>query len=846
MSFTAPVIAGLRQLRLSEVSIQDCYNFYSQHKDGIPGAPDLLDLKADDADALCHASIFKAEKHTDWLGLKAYCEAKQQSDLDKINPFLPNWYQKTDDRSNIWVGDTTDIPVDAKTKLANVIANASPALHKSIDELICIPPVNDMDYLQDVVQAMMRVAPLFAWDLGEGDNENFRWAPALCMLGGLSPAVLRVFASCLQHEEAWQHWRSLDNDEDLVPDILDAHKISGYPLGLLRCDFKEVNRVFNDLTLVAANGTLVTPRWYKSMIALHIFKYVRFYGGKEPAIFCAYQGEYNRMKLDPDALHLNLWSKENLSIAKVICQTLGLPFNQTRNGRTWQEDAVTEVMQKLQPLYLPQPRDVAARPDMLVGPAVAFAMLKERKSSLGWCRPQIAITGVARLNFAKCEVVTDGIISDTDVFNTRWPAGSASPEDIATWQLSLPTEVRPQRFSEIIGERIRNWNRLDNDEGICAALDATVTIDLFRAILAGTEVGAAVEEECPLVFILPTGSTVDDTTNQGKTGMARIIAGALVPGLQKIVTRASASTSPPAQRSMAEPLYRFGTAIYDEFLIPKSPEHLLSQQGLQNLATGGTATPGRALENDIGVKTKHPIFFAAKLVENVKDIQNRMLPLFLDVLTAANRCSAEELAEITSGRASIQARWCHLLWCHQRNVLARLSVAIPPGAEDWRFRGHLAAAHLFGSGASVQKYMAAAAEQCASQYDAAIESGLTDNMNLGAKFDPAFYLNEVDEITAGIMASQGRLKLSVFCREVVEGRGKRHMYQALGKMSEPAAVKAMGTHLGTFPNGTFELAGFTFRYFSKRDDNPWKDTKGKVSHVAFLPPKTEPTNVPAA
>ena len=117
-----------------------------------------------------------------------------------------------------------------------------------------------------------------------------------------------------------------------------------------------------------------------------------------------------------------------------MCQTLRLPYNQTRNNRTWVEDAVAEVLQMMQPLYLPEAREATSYPEILAGPSVRFAALKERRSSFGWVRPQVAVTGVARLNYESATVEVDAVISGTQVFNIRWPEGTATLGEIANWQ----------------------------------------------------------------------------------------------------------------------------------------------------------------------------------------------------------------------------------------------------------------------------------------------------------------------------------------------------------------------------------------------------------------------------
>lgn len=841
MTFTAPVYAVLRTAQLNENAIKAAYDYYKDFYTTVPGAPDLQSLTADDAEAALHLPIFKTEVHTDWSGLKAYVEAKRQKDIDGINPFLPNWYSKTDDRPGIWVSDTTDWSPEAKVSFHTIIRDSSPALTDSIEELLCVTPTGDMDYLQDVMVAMGRTAPLFAWELGEGDNENFRWSVALCLVGGMSVAALRVFAASMQHEEAWQHWYKA-TDEEIVKDLLDARKICGYPLGLLRCDFKQISNLVGNLTMVAPNGNLVTPRWYKSIVALHLYKYVRYYGGPSPAFFCAYNGQYNRMKIDPAALHMSLGAPENAGVAKLICKTLGLPYNATRNNRTWEEDVVAEVLQKMQPLYFPESRDATAYPDMLVGPAVKFAMYKERKSALGWVRPQIAVTGVARLDYEAGKVITNAVITDAEVFNIRWPEATASLGDIATWQLSIPTDVRPVRFSTIVSERLRNWNKMGHPEGACAVLDAMVTLDLFRENLSGSLIGTAIRREYPLVFILPTGSTTDDTTNQGKTSMACLIGDALVPGLSDNVVTATASTSPPAMRTLAEPIYRYGSAIYDEFLVPSSPEHILNQRCLQSLATGGTIAPGRALENDLGVSLKHPVFFSAKVVKNVKDIQNRMLPIFLDALTPETRCTDDELAEIAGGRASIVARWCHLLWCHNRRILQKLLPITPRGGPEWRFQGHLTASSFFASPAQVGAYMECCADYCTQQISRAEESGLAENIGLNTGFDPKFFFQQMHEETAdrlAMMAKEGHLEILDALSEIVEDGGRRKFGVALKGCSEASAKHRFIDMFKRADKHQLTTHNTTLAWVSSKESQ-WKPSGDAKAHIVVTQKKPKP------
>jgi hypothetical protein len=269
-----------------------------------------------------------------------------------------------------------------------------------------------------------------------------------------------------------------------------------------------------------------------------------------------------------------------------------------------------------------------------------------------------------------------------------------------------------------------------------------------------------------------------------------LIADALVPGIRSSIITPSSSTSAPAIRSVADPLYKYGTALYDEFVMPDSREHVLCQSSLQALATGTVVTPGRVMENDPGVGLRHPLFFSAKLVKNVADIQNRMVPMFLDVLTDATRCSDEEFQALSSGGLSVEARLNHLLWCHQNRIQDKLRTMRAKPHSTWRFGAHLACSSLFIDKEALGAYFTAAANQMASQFEKAEESGLTENMNVTAGFDVGFFVANVHEMSVKSLMAEGKDKkhdvLDVLIALVEDG-GRRRFSSALGGTKESSA-----------------------------------------------------------
>lgn len=832
MPFSPAVEAALAtEQSLSQDSINDVTKYYEENYHKIPGAPPSGNITPELALAASAICSFKPDVDKDWAGICTRMQNMVTQDLDAVNPFMPGWFAKTDDRANCWVNDTSDLPSDLKTKLNTILRQSTPARGGSVVDAFSTTPVDDMDYLTDVIAAMMRIAPVFAYPLGDGDSENFRWAPALCMIGGLSPTALRMFSQAMTGEEAWQHWGSCDDDA-IVKDILDARKISGYPAGLLRCDAPTLIRMFDGLALVNPAGMPVHPRWFKALIALHIIKHTRLYSGSTPSMFVAYGGEFNILPLSPEGLHQNLWCKESRPIAKILCQTLQLPFNESRNGRTWMQDIVTDILQKIHPLYLPSPRPVTAYPDIVVGPGVLFSMSSTRRSELGWCRPQISVTGVLRLDYQNERVDRDACATGTQIFNLQWPTQTTTASELANWKHAIPTDVRPERISSFASRLFRNWNRLTNSDGVDAMLDAAITIDLYREALAGSSVGAAARIEYPLIFALPMGSNTDDTTNQGKSTFAILLANVVNPAIRTDLCRVGLSTSAPAMRSAMEPLYKYGTAIYDEFIMPDK-DHVLNQAGLQSLATGCRASAGRVMENDSGVKLLHPLFFSAKLMKNVKDVHNRMIPLFMDVLTDGTRCTDEQLEDVTSGKASIRARWNHLLWCHKYRILAQLEKSGLASGSAWRFPAHLTAARIFGSAESVKKYVEESARLCEDNLCKAEASGLAENIGVTAGFDPMFFFHQMHDMTVEqlvVKAKSGPMDVLDVLREVVEDCGLRTFSSALRGATESSAKHRFIAAFKRSPDNTLHSNGYAFKWIASSKSD-WKINGEGKAHI---------------
>jgi hypothetical protein len=299
------------------------------------------------------------------------------------------------------------------------------------------------------------------------------------------------------------------------------------------------------------------------------------------------------------------------------------------------------------------------------------------------------------------------------------------------------------------------------------------------------------------MFVYPTGFTQKTTTKQGKTTFCRVVANILEPAFQGEVTVMNRGSGAPQQRTLADPIFRFGFAIYDEFILPTHPEHFLGKEGLQSLATGGKAGPGRVGKNDGALKLKHPLFFSAKVSAMPEDLRNRQVASFLDVLTPETACAPDMLVQLMSPKLALTLRCSILRWVFEpRYELNIAGVTVKKSFADvvkyakicpgiWRFEAHVAIASILGAGDldCVKRYLQAADKQCAEQLTNADEAGLCEEIGATPVFDIRHFWETADISTLTMMMGkqdmEGNRKALDVLRDLVENGGKRDFARAL-------------------------------------------------------------------
>lgn len=808
---------------------------------GVIQAPNPASLTIEDAPFIAKIGMFSPTTDQTWENFKARMSLRMQQETDIANPYLPMWSQKAEGSMSPWLVDSGSIEDEkAKAELSGIIRMCTPALNKSLYELFANttpvgPAPNHLMF--EIADAMATVPYIFLNDRGASGTPDplWRWGSTLCQLSFLGLPAMRRFFSHFPLNEDLTHWATCPMRE-LFDDIMKAREKTSYPCGLHYLDFGALGRVLHRLSFKEPGTNQVrTPQWYSASVALHLFKHVRYwspYSGQPARLVAAYRGKYTVLPLaDGDALHQDLMSSANLSVTRQICNILGMPMSTAKSGKVeWFETMIARTLSNIKPHHLPPARHVDTLTELIVPPGVRITQAEKTRVS-GWICTDLQVSNVARVDVRTGKVDTEAVITGPDALAYRWPLETLKATEYSRWSSTVPKEVVPRRASEVLRKWIRNINDMGHWDGFAAVLDSIMTLAMLRTEIGGCPVGNSMDKEFPLVFVLPTGSTADETTNQGKTTLCRVIAGALMPGVE--VTLFSRFTSAPAQRAMIGDLERFYGGILDEFILPRSPEHVLNQAGLQSIATGNNLPVGKAGENAKPFKLRYPLFFNAKVAPDVPDLMNRIVPIFLDALTPETKLPEEALQAIMSGYASVEMRASHLMWMQQqrvREIICGWTENVPDGRTvhhhplklvtgSWRFNAHLAVAYGLASRDAVDGYFKTAREYCATQLAAADLSGLTEDIGYRAGFDPHYYWSHADATTLEILATTTKTEATSpinALRAIVED-GKRRVFGRVMMehgMREQHAGKKFNEALG---RGTFVRDdGWVMRLDKKR------------------------------
>jgi hypothetical protein len=739
--------------RQSDETIAGLVQRYLAMQPSIPDMPRIGALTAEDATAVELLPAFSETVDKNWNGLKDRAARCKLHEDDAGNPYVPRWVSKTEDKLSPWLSEMGAISDTAKETLTQLCRDAAPAKNDRWANLLKITPTDDMLFLEDVCEAVYHNHEAFVWDLGEGPEPDWRWSTALSLLAGLGTTAVRRVLSGILNEEDLDFWVNC-TEEELSRDILKCQQISGYPIGLFRCEWPKVQHALGAEVFSRKTGTYAPKALIAGML-LHIYKHCRVaYGSETKHLIIAHKGSHGVYPLGGEQVDQPFFSNMNKGICKDLCYMLQIPFPSGK-ADTWVTHAAQTIFGSLKPSMLCRSRSLGDKCLYIPGPTTATIRIKERRSATKWVNTGIAIKHVAKMDLDTGVVDKDFLVTGADTIMYDWPVTDAGMDLMRNWISQLPDVVKPEPGADVILRRVKNVNDLGEPDGYRALINAVLTADLARRDLAGSEIGGLLTQEYPLLYVLPMGHTMEDTTNQGKTNFGRIIGRAMVPAIT--VTKMNMSSSAPAQRTVAVPLEIYGTAIFDEFQIPPDASHFLDSGGIQALATGTSVSPGKASENHPGIWLKHPLVLVCKVAVAPEDIINRSVPTFMDKLTTETRAVGKALNELMTSTAGMLVRLAHLLWMRKNNIVEKLARVEQTSAATWRFDGHYTIARQFGSVESIDRYLSKARDQMRRQHTEAERSGLVDQVGMSTRFDPKWYFSACsdDKLQMLMMTSTG-------------------------------------------------------------------------------------------
>jgi len=740
-----------------------------------------------------------------WEQFAKKCNLNLSRRLDETNPWLPGFVNKSDDRPTSWnrsnagspLADNAgcqeafvkmlkeDCPFGASTGLG---AAGNTLAHSAIGTMV----TEDIVTLGEIVDQLAKLHRFWFKPLGaEYLDAEFRYGKHLCLLTGLGFGVVRAVASRLKdYYEGLDFWETCHEDQ-LRESAMVARRIHGYPMGLLRVDGAK-------LTAFLERRSCAPGDWFTLVILTHILKYARFSHVSDrgcPVVQVIRDGRRNLFYLDATQLRASFGMSQNTKLRIDVLKALGLPTSVNADFPP-PSTSVLGIFDMLRPTDLCELRSLDDLIHLAVPRAVELVPTMKYIGEYMFVDYGIGATNVAHIDYDSGKVVIEEILTGLDIGAIQWPEGALTKSELMTWKSCLPKEVKPMLPSETVFKYIRNCNDLGMVRARNAIFDTWILLNLARPKLAGTKLGNSMVNEYPIGMILPMGHTKEETTNQGKTNLGRIMLHTICPNVPVIIP--SRSSSAPAQRAAASPLDDYGTAIYDEFQLPSSHEHFLAQAGLQSLATGGTVTPGRAMENSKGVKLKHSMVICAKISAFPVDIRNRSFCFFMDTIDDKSRCTDEELTIIGTGVAASTVRMNALAWMDRIGFVEKLNTIVPKASKHNRFSAFIAVAVALcqaagGTEKEVYDYFEACANKCEDQHLKATESGLADEIGANGEFSARHFFSQCTVSTLEIIArNDGKMwGAAEMLRKMVEDQDQRRYSDVLREyhIKESTAVQ---------------------------------------------------------
>jgi len=557
---------------------------------------------------------------------------------------------------------------DARVSLYAESGEEQTALSKAFGLAPWKPQAHDDDE-RPIWLAFAKLVPALGLVNAQATDPNtsaFHWAKVRCIMAGAGYAHHDAIAGVLTSLYPVCDMAMGETEADWIKALQNARTICGWPANLARVNWQAVVRA---LTWVDKTDPPVS--WHRAIAALHILKHVRTRGDKLAVV----HGGISAMLPMPES---NIIALTRSSMA-MVTQALGCPQPHGKEIHPLTL-AMQTVLRQISIDRLLIQRPLAELPGTVIaGPWSSCE--PDPMASDGFVQTGLRLSGVWNAsNGAVREYTGSPVDAIAWAWNTTNPGDHAETKQalIASMPKTYPTSWPADMIVSDFPNIDLGWA---TDPDMAKVL---LELPIFASLLRRT--GDPLSREFPFVLLLPDVPTMEDSTNQGKTALTRMLIRAMSPGAPTVVP--PDTNSAPDNRAFVDQIISYGTVGLDEWTPPQSRSHPLSHQNLQTLCTGGGVTFGRVLENSGLISLRHSLVAGAKAVDFPPDMISRTITWPLKQFTEQERNRGDVKARVDSGQASLQLRLACLHQIETHVLAERLAQAPSAVNSVLRFDAH--------------------------------------------------------------------------------------------------------------------------------------------------------------
>ncbi len=474
----------------------------------------------------------------------------------------------------------------------------------------------------------------------------------------LADICCRLYPQCaLDPTETESKWRE---------ELEKAHTVSGWPSTTALISWADAWGACDIIDVDSLKGK--DGRFWKALALLHLLKHARDDGNR---LVITYQGTASYVRYEDGTNVIGQMKR----VAPQMRSLLGVIADGRKSEIHPLGHAFNSIMSSVSVRALLRREPMAGLPGMVLHGAWS-SLSPDPMRNTGFVQHGLRLTGVWIASNGR---VAETAGSDDDVTRYQWRLESET-DDIRLarerFQRALPTTFGVEFPSNLVRWAFPNLNltMFQDPDAALALYDAVICLGMVRNEVNGGQ------SEYPMLMVMPSDPTPEDSTNQGKSKCAQLLAQVFAPDIP--VTNAADNESAPDQRTLAALITQHGSLCLDEWRQARSRNSLLGHDSLQSLITGGARPMGRVFENGATVvRLRQPIIASTKCADLPPDMLNRTLCLWLDTLGEDERSRLDVVNEMDSGRLPLRIRLAAVAMCQKYG----LSSAAPRASTAFRF-----------------------------------------------------------------------------------------------------------------------------------------------------------------